>query len=129
MCGILAILLNESDKRKKLKKKIKALVHRGPDEIGYFENEDIFIGHTRLSIKSPEWFQSFCEKPHQKAQRFPLREEHHRRVRVKRNSFLPFAIPCRVGKLDSFPTQFLAIKFYSQSDNSDLCLEISPVSE
>lgn len=54
MCGILAILLNESDKRKKLKKKIKALVRRGPDEIGHFENEDIFIGHTRLSIVHPE---------------------------------------------------------------------------
>jgi len=54
MCGILAILLSKSKKRSHLKKKLQTLVRRGPDEMGHFENKDIFIGHTRLSIVHPE---------------------------------------------------------------------------
>ena len=43
----------------------KALFHRGPDDIGYFENKNIFLFHTRLAIqdirrgKQPFKFKNF----------------------------------------------------------------------
>lgn len=48
MCGILVVF------KKAHKAKLKLLEPRGPDEKGYFANEDIFMGHTRLSIVHPE---------------------------------------------------------------------------
>ena len=54
MCGILAILLSAGPRRNKLKESIKLLQKRGPDEIGHYEDDNIFIGHTRLSIVHPE---------------------------------------------------------------------------
>lgn len=54
MCGILAILLPDGATRNKLKQTITLLHKRGPDEIGHYEDKNIFIGHTRLSIVHPE---------------------------------------------------------------------------
>lgn len=54
MCGILAILLPDGATRNKLKKTMTNLQKRGPDEIGHYEDKNIFIGHTRLSIVHPE---------------------------------------------------------------------------
>lgn len=54
MCGILAILLSPSPQRNELKKCIALLQNRGPDETGDYEDDNIFIGHTRLSIVHPE---------------------------------------------------------------------------
>ena len=49
MCGILA-LFGESSKIPSL----SPLHNRGPDENGYFKSENVFLGHTRLSIVNPE---------------------------------------------------------------------------
>ena len=54
MCGILAILLPDGATRNKLKKTMTNLQKRGPDETGHYEDTNIFIGHTRLSIVHPE---------------------------------------------------------------------------
>ena len=47
MCGINGF--NFSDERliQKMNKKVK---HRGPDDLGYFVDNGISLGHTRLSI-------------------------------------------------------------------------------
>ena len=50
MCGILVIFNSE----KKKKQLLKPLMRRGPDEKGTFINDDIYMGHTRLSIVNPE---------------------------------------------------------------------------
>lgn len=48
MCGILVIF------KKAHKAKLKLLERRGPDEKGYFSDQNIYMGHTRLSIVHPE---------------------------------------------------------------------------
>jgi asparagine synthase (glutamine-hydrolysing) len=48
MCGILAVLQNAQ------KPVLKPLVRRGPDETGMYKDENISMGHTRLSIVQPE---------------------------------------------------------------------------
>ncbi len=53
MCGITGIYSYKSSKRVKesqLKKMTRTLIHRGPDEFGYFLDKDIGLGHSRLSI-------------------------------------------------------------------------------
>jgi len=54
MCGILAILMKSGPERQKIAALLQRLVRRGPDEIGHFKDENIFMGHTRLSIVHPE---------------------------------------------------------------------------
>lgn len=53
MCGIFCLIkknkLDEKDLRD-CRKKTKDLFHRGPDNYGEWVNENIFIGHQRLSI-------------------------------------------------------------------------------
>lgn len=48
MCGILAILSGSSTPN------LKPLSRRGPDEMGFYKDKDIYLGHTRLSIVNPE---------------------------------------------------------------------------
>lgn len=48
MCGIIAVIQGNSMKT------LLPLFRRGPDEQGTFVNDDIFMGHTRLSIVNPE---------------------------------------------------------------------------
>lgn len=48
MCGI-AIILGEKNPGK-IQKMMDKMKHRGPDEDGVFFNENISMGHVRLSI-------------------------------------------------------------------------------
>jgi asparagine synthase (glutamine-hydrolysing) len=48
MCGIVGIL--GEDKKKKVRKMMDILKHRGPDGDGMFINDKAALGHTRLSI-------------------------------------------------------------------------------
>ena len=56
MCGISGFqVIKKSksfDKKKKLIDITRIIQHRGPDDSGYWidENKNVFIGHTRLSI-------------------------------------------------------------------------------
>ena len=49
MCGILGFSGRERN-NKKLKESLSRLSNRGPDEQGIYENDNLFLGHTRLSI-------------------------------------------------------------------------------
>ncbi len=48
MCGICGIYGIEDSKT--IKKMCNSLIHRGPDDYGYFLDDDISLGHRRLSI-------------------------------------------------------------------------------
>ena len=48
MCGIAGIMA--SHRGEAIKNMTEALVHRGPDDSGYFQDEDIALGQRRLSI-------------------------------------------------------------------------------
>ncbi len=51
MCGIFGGVIHQEKSKKVLTEHaIKILKHRGPDDEGYFENEKIFLGQTRLAI-------------------------------------------------------------------------------
>jgi asparagine synthase (glutamine-hydrolysing) len=52
MCGIAGIFLNHNDKPslETLKDMTECLSHRGPDDSGYFVDEQIGLGHRRLAI-------------------------------------------------------------------------------
>lgn len=51
MCGIIGEIIYRSEVKTKLDKdSLKYIQSRGPDSQGYFEKENIFLGHTRLSI-------------------------------------------------------------------------------
>lgn len=53
MCGIAGIILfkeGQIDPDKALAEMVKSLHHRGPDDFGYFKKDNIYLGHTRLSI-------------------------------------------------------------------------------
>lgn len=52
MCGIVGILNFNSNgiSKKTLKKMTDSLIHRGPDEEGYYIDNNIGLGHRRLSI-------------------------------------------------------------------------------
>lgn len=47
MCGVVGF---NSTNLNKLQKMIKAIIHRGPDDQGTYEDEDFSLGHVRLSI-------------------------------------------------------------------------------
>lgn len=48
MCGIAGIMA--SHRSEAIKKMTESLVHRGPDDSGFFQDEDIALGQRRLSI-------------------------------------------------------------------------------
>jgi len=48
MCGIVGIVSKSGNRP--IKAMTSALAHRGPDGVGYFEDGNISLGHTRLSI-------------------------------------------------------------------------------
>ncbi|MDE5538982.1 MAG: asparagine synthase (glutamine-hydrolyzing), partial [Bacilli bacterium] len=52
MCGIVGFVDNKSKKEKDtiIKKMAERIKHRGPDDAGYYTDEDIALGHRRLSI-------------------------------------------------------------------------------
>ncbi|MBA64834.1 MAG: asparagine synthase (glutamine-hydrolyzing) [Candidatus Marinimicrobia bacterium] len=49
MCGLLCIV-KPSPKRKNIKKALLLMQHRGPDYTGEYTDENIYLGHNRLSI-------------------------------------------------------------------------------
>lgn len=52
MCGIVGFVNqdNEKNKDKLIKKMADKIIHRGPDSEGYYTDQDIALGHRRLSI-------------------------------------------------------------------------------
>ena len=52
MCGFVGFMdkLNQEEKRKNIKIMADRIIHRGPDEEGYFVNDEVALGHRRLSI-------------------------------------------------------------------------------
>lgn len=50
MCGIVGFVGSGSGKEVSLKRMMRQIRHRGPDESGIFIDEDIALGHLRLSI-------------------------------------------------------------------------------
>ena len=54
MCGILAVFTKDKEIRSKVISSQSLLKNRGPDEFGSYEDDFVYIGHTRLSIVHPE---------------------------------------------------------------------------
>lgn len=50
MCGIVGFIGEDENKEVIIKKMTDRMVHRGPDEEGYYIDEKIALGHRRLSI-------------------------------------------------------------------------------
>ncbi len=50
MCGIVGIVSKEDNKKKIIKKMADRIAHRGPDDEGYYTDDDIALGHRRLAI-------------------------------------------------------------------------------
>ncbi len=50
MCGIVGFINKENNKEEIIKKMMKRIEHRGPDGEGTFIDENIALGHKRLSI-------------------------------------------------------------------------------
>ena len=50
MCGIVGFISSKGEKGKIIKKMTDRLIHRGPDEEGFYIDENIALGHRRLSI-------------------------------------------------------------------------------
>jgi len=50
MCGIIGFVSPKGEKEKIIKKMTDRLIHRGPDEEGFYIDKDIALGHRRLSI-------------------------------------------------------------------------------
>ena len=50
MCGIAGFVNNKKDKQKIIKKMTDKIVHRGPDAEGFYIDDNIALGHRRLSI-------------------------------------------------------------------------------
>lgn len=55
MCGIAGIFVKERSVNPQIflsivKRMIQSQVHRGPDNIGFFNSENVFLGHCRFSI-------------------------------------------------------------------------------
>jgi len=53
VCGLSGIFSNslEQDAAIRVNESIDSLVHRGPDAVGYFSNENVKLGHCRLAFK------------------------------------------------------------------------------
>ena len=58
MCGIIGLITNKTNNnsinKKYILKCLNKLQHRGPDGTGYYENDNIFLGHKRLAIIDPK---------------------------------------------------------------------------
>ncbi len=50
MCGIVGLISKEKDKKKTIKKMADRIAHRGPDAENYYVDNEIALGHRRLSI-------------------------------------------------------------------------------
>lgn len=50
MCGIAGYVSKEKNKKKIIKKMTDRIVHRGPDAEGFYIDDDVALGHRRLSI-------------------------------------------------------------------------------
>lgn len=50
MCGIVGFYDGEDNKEQTIKKMTDKIAHRGPDSDGYYTDENIALGHRRLSI-------------------------------------------------------------------------------
>ena len=50
MCGIVGIVSKDKNKDKIIKDMANRIQHRGPDGDGYYVNENVALGHKRLSI-------------------------------------------------------------------------------
>ena len=50
MCGIVGFVTNAKEKKKIIKEMADTINHRGPDGEGYYVDQDVALGHKRLSI-------------------------------------------------------------------------------
>lgn len=50
MCGIAGFISNDKNKKDLIKKMTDKIIHRGPDAEGYYTDNNIALGHRRLSI-------------------------------------------------------------------------------
>ena len=50
MCGICGFIGEVDDSKKVLKQMMDKIAHRGPDDEGMYVDNDVAIGHRRLSI-------------------------------------------------------------------------------
>ncbi len=50
MCGIVGFVNSQKNKKKIIKKMADRIIHRGPDDEGYYVDDFIALGHRRLSI-------------------------------------------------------------------------------
>ena len=50
MCGINGIISKRKDKEKIIKEMNSKIIHRGPDNEGIYIDDNIALGHRRLSI-------------------------------------------------------------------------------
>jgi len=50
MCGIAGFINNKDNKKEIIKKMTDRIIHRGPDAEGFYIDDDIALGHRRLSI-------------------------------------------------------------------------------
>ena len=50
MCGIVGFVDKEKNKKKIIKAMADKIIHRGPDDYGYFTDNNVALGHRRLSI-------------------------------------------------------------------------------
>ena len=50
MCGIAGVVGGEPARREVVRCMTDALIHRGPDDSGYFHDDDVSLGQRRLAI-------------------------------------------------------------------------------
>ena len=50
MCGIAGFISQDKNKAEIIKKMTDKIIHRGPDAEGFYNDEEIALGHRRLSI-------------------------------------------------------------------------------
>ena len=50
MCGFVGFVDKAKDKKKIIKDMSDKIIHRGPDDYGYYTDNDVALGHRRLSI-------------------------------------------------------------------------------
>ena len=50
MCGIAGFINNSKNKKTGIKAMTDKIIHRGPDAEGFYVDNDIALGHRRLSI-------------------------------------------------------------------------------
>ena len=50
MCGIVGFLNKQDNKKEIIENMSNKIIHRGPDECGYFIDDDVALAHRRLSI-------------------------------------------------------------------------------